>query len=103
MSKPDFNIPYKDLPPGWVGPKLHEYIKMLCEVMYEYENPLILGETGKIPIKDIWKFSKPDRKELTATILFDIIEITMDFAKGYGKFAIKDYSIKEIRDVLKKW
>ena len=67
--------------------------------MREYSEPLIIGECGDIPHDELWKFSDPSRNELTATILFDIMNIDFDFTK-YGKFSPREFTIPEIGKII---
>lgn len=43
------------------GDNLHDYIKMLCSVMREYKDPLIMGECAEVEWSDLWKFTAPER------------------------------------------
>lgn len=73
------------------GPLLHDYLKMLCGVIREYDNTLIIGECAVDP-EEIWKFVSPSRKELDMIITFDFVSLGIDYSKGYGKYALKDYT-----------
>lgn len=86
-----------------LGPNLHKYLKMLCGVMREFEDPLIVGECSMIPQEDIWKLSSPEREELTMTILFDIVGIDQDYSKGCGRFALRELKAEYINGALKNW
>ena len=101
ISKPT-NFDDKD-PQIKIGPNLHKYLKMLCAVMREFEEPLIVGECSMIPQQDIWELSSPERKEMTMTILFDIVGIDQDYSKGCGRFALRRLDAKNIKDALKNW
>lgn len=70
--------------------------------MREYQDTLIIGECAVDP-KDIWKFVDPDRKELDMIITFDFVGLGIDYSRNCGKYALKDYSAEDIRNVIRSW
>lgn len=85
------------------GENLHKYLKLLASVMREYNDPLIMGECAEVEWTDIWKFTSPERKELSMTILFDILNTDIDYSKGLGKFCIKPLDVRDIKKIIKGW
>ena len=61
-----------------------------------------MGECAVEP-EEIWKFVSPERKELDMIITFDVVNLGVDWSKGYGKYATKEITIKDIRAVIKSW
>lgn len=70
--------------------------------MREYNNPLIIGECA-VPPEEIWKFVSPNRKELDMIIDFDFVNLGIDFSKGYGKYALKEWGVEDLRKIVNDW
>lgn len=73
---------------------------MLCSVMREYKDSLIIGECAVDP-EEIWKFVSPERAELDMIITFDFVSLGIDYSKNCGKYALKNFTAQEIRNVVK--
>lgn len=84
------------------GPHLHEYIKMICDVIRSHKDTLIIGECSIDPA-DIWKYTSPSRGELDMVIVYDFVSLGIDYSKGYGKYALKEITMDDIRGVVKQW
>lgn len=84
------------------GPHLHEYIKMICDVIRGYKDTLIIGECSVDP-SEIWKFISPSRGELDMMILFDFVGLGIDYSKNCGKYAVKEITMGDIKEVVKLW
>lgn len=37
------------------------------------------------------------------TILFDLLNVDLDYSKGCGKYAIKDLDVRDLKRIVKGW
>ena len=84
------------------GPRLHEYLKQMHrEVLSKYD-AVTVGEMPWVSDEDeILRVVKSDEKELNMIFIFDIIDI--DAIPGYPRFSIRDWQVKELRQIINRW
>ena len=84
------------------GPKLHEYIRELNNIVFK-NNLLTVGETGSATPEIAKLYTDENRKELS--MIFHFEHMSLDEEKGIGKskWDIKELDVNELKKILSKW
>lgn len=81
------------------GPKLHEYLRAINEVLSPYD-VMTVGEATRTSVEDGLKYSDPKRHELNMVFQFDHVHV--DYGK-YGRYSDVRFKLSELRQAMATW
>lgn len=83
------------------GPRLHEYLKGLGDILKEFDG-FSVGEMPGANAKEVLKAVGQDRGELAMAFQFDIVGMDID-PKGGSKWEHRDFDPRTLKDVVATW
>ena len=84
------------------GPKLHEYIRELNNIVFK-DNLLTVGETGSATPEIAKLYTDENRQELSMIFHFEHMSLDEEKRVGKSKWDIKELNVNELKKILSKW
>ena len=109
MSKPDGLPDYptdKPLVRGHMhanGPRMHDYLKVICDTIRERPGTVIFGEMYMIPIEQMDLSIAPHRGEMDMTILFEHVFIDQNDDGVQGRYSVKPFDLHNLKTAFHLW
>ncbi|EPX72886.1 maltase alpha-glucosidase Mal1 [Schizosaccharomyces octosporus yFS286] len=83
------------------GPRIHEYLKELGEILHEY-NAFSVGEMPHVEdTEEVLRVVGADRRELTMIFQFDLV--SLDLVPGKHKYVEGTWKLSDLKKSVKKW
>ncbi|PFG04620.1 alpha,alpha-phosphotrehalase [Bacillus sp. es.034] len=83
------------------GPRLHEYLQEMNEMVLSHYPTVTVGETPSATPETAQLYTGKGRNELDMVFTFQ--HMSLDERAGEGKWALKDLDFPELKRVLSKW
>lgn len=85
------------------GPRMHEYIRIICDAIHEKKDAVCFGEMASIPLNEIDLASDPARKEMDMVILFEHTGVDFSYHPVMCKFNYTGLRLKKLKKVIREW
>ncbi|WP_105614226.1 alpha-glucosidase [Vallitalea okinawensis] len=82
------------------GPKVHDYLREMNEVVLSKYDTLTVGETPGVTVEDAKLYSGEDRHELNMVFQFELMGV--DHQKG-NKWDYKEWCLTDFKAIIRKW